>query len=308
VLVNPQSEVERNAQPCLLGKVALIAGAGRGIGEAIAYQFATEGATLIIASRTASGLERVAARVRQLGRTAYPIVADVADQVQVQHLVDRTFHECGRIDILINAAGTYGPIGVSWEVEPSEWKAAIEVNLYGTYLMCRAVIPHMIRSRSGKIINFSGGGATAPLPRFSAYGASKAAVVRLTETLAEELREFNIQVNAIAPGAVDTKLQDAVIQAGERAGGLAERMRQMRDSGVGATPIDVPARLAVFLASSSQITGRLISAPHDGWQHWSPERIAQLMAKPWLTLRRLDPFTIKPMTEDLGITTAAEEK
>ncbi len=159
----------------------------------------------------------------------------------------------------------------------------------------------MIRAGRGKIINFSGGGATSPLCRFSAYGVSKAAVVRLTETLAEEVKEFNIQVNAIAPGAVDTKLQDLVLAAGERAGDLLQRIRRLRETGEGGTPREVPAELALFLASddSRKLTGRLISAPNDKWESWTEERIEQVMSQPWFTLRRMDPFTLRPFLEEM---------
>ena len=159
----------------------------------------------------------------------------------------------------------------------------------------------MIQRRKGKIVNFSGGGATAPLPRFSAYAVSKSAVVRLTETLAEELKAFNIQVNAVAPGAVDTKLQDEVIAAGERAGDLYARIQKMRESGEGGVPPDLAASLVSFLASDAAdgLTGRLIAAPHDGWQAWDCERIQQIMAKPWFTLRRMDEHTIRVFIQDI---------
>jgi NAD(P)-dependent dehydrogenase (short-subunit alcohol dehydrogenase family) len=207
----------------------------------------------------------------------------------------------GPIDVLVNAAGIYGPIGLTWEVDADEWARAVEVNLMGTLHACRAVIPGMVARGSGRIINFSGGGATAPLPRFSAYAATKAAVVRLTETLAEELAEHGVAVNAIAPGAIDTSLQDAVLAAGDRAGELHDRMRRLRESGEGATPMAVPVALAVFLAgdAAAGLSGRLISAPHDGWAGWDAARIGELMARPWLTLRRLDPYTVRPLIEDL---------
>jgi NAD(P)-dependent dehydrogenase (short-subunit alcohol dehydrogenase family) len=160
----------------------------------------------------------------------------------------------------------------------------------------------MAAQRRGCIVNFSGGGATAPLARFSAYAASKAAVVRLSETLAEECREFNIRVNAIAPGAVDTSLQDAVLAAGERAGDLLERIARLRKSGEGGVPPELAAELTVFLASDASrgLTGKLIAAPHDGWQQWDGAKIDELNASAWLTLRRLDPFTIDPLISKRG--------
>jgi 3-oxoacyl-[acyl-carrier protein] reductase len=281
--------------------VALIVGAGRGIGEAIALRFAAEGARLILAARTAGELETVARKIRAASGTAVIATTDVTAPEQVTNLVQKSIETFGKIDILVNAAGTYGPIGRAWEVDAQEWANTFSVNLFGPFLVCQSVLPHMIRAGRGKIINFSGGGATSPLRRFSAYGVSKAAVVRFTETLAEELKEFNIQVNAIAPGAVDTKLQDSVLAAGEKAGDLLQRIRRLRETGEGGTPREVPAELAVFLASgdSGNLTGRLISAPNDKWESWTDERLAEIMSKPWFTLRRLDSFTLRPFLEEM---------
>jgi len=288
-------------QARLQDRVALIVGAGRGIGETIALRFAAEGARLILAARTARELETVAEKIRSAGGTAHFATADVTASEQVTNLVKKTIETFGQIDILVNAAGTYGPIGRAWEIDAQEWANTFSVNLFGPFLLCQTVLPHMIRAGRGKIINFSGGGATSPLCRFSAYGVSKAAVVRFTETLAQELKEFNIQVNAIAPGAVDTKLQDSVLAAGEKAGDLLQRIRRLRETGEGGTPREVPAALAAFLASddSGNLTGRLISAPNDKWESWTDERLTQIMSKAWFTLRRLDSFTLRPLLEEM---------
>jgi NAD(P)-dependent dehydrogenase (short-subunit alcohol dehydrogenase family) len=301
----PQQNQQASLKACrsarLQDRVAVIVGAGRGIGEAIAVRFAAEGAKLVLAARTAPELQAVTQLVHASGGTANFVVADVTAQPEVASLVQKSIELFGRIDILVNAAGTYGPIGRAWEVDAKEWANTFSANLFGPFLTCQSVLPHMIRAGRGKIINFSGGGATSPLCRFSAYGVSKAAVVRLTETLAEEVKEFNIQVNAIAPGAVDTKLQDSVLAAGERAGDLLPRIRRLRETGEGGTPREVPAELAVFLASeaSRNLTGRLISAPNDKWESWTDERIEQVMSRPWFTLRRMDPFTLSPLLEEL---------
>ena len=283
------------------GLAALVVGAGRGIGEEVALRFAREGARVVLASRTAGELDSVFQRIRAEDGAASVQVTDATSREQVDRLVQASLNAFGRIDVLVNAAGIYGPIGNLWDADPDEWFKTFSVNLFSAFLLCRAVAPHMIKARRGKIINFSGGGAASPIARFSAYGASKAAVVRLTETLAEEVREFNIQVNAIAPGAVDTKLQDEVLAAGDRAGEIYLRMKKMRESGEGATPRNLPAELAVFLASeeSRELTGKLISAPFDGWQSWDAQRIDEVSSKPWYTLRRLDLFTLKPLVEEV---------
>ena len=280
------------------GTVAVITGGGRGIGAAVALAFAGEGATVVLAARTASEITQVAAMV---GAAALAIPTDVSSAQDVSKLVQRVLDGYGRVDVLVNAAGILGPIGPLWEADPEGWKRAIEVNLYGTFLCCRAVLPHMVQRRQGKIINFSGGGAASPFLRFAAYGASKAAVVRLTETLAEEVKPFNVQVNAIAPGMVDTRLLDDILAAKERAGDQLERVRRLRHAGEGGVSRNLVAELALWLASdeSHGLTGKLIAAPYDGWRDWSADQIAALMDSPWLTLRRLDRATLRPLIDKI---------
>lgn len=274
----------------LSGRLAIVTGGGRGIGEAIALRFAAEGARLALAARTAAELERVANACRDIGAECSTHVVDVSIRAQVHELVSSV----GPVDVLVNCAGVYGPIGPLVDNDLDEWEQCLRINLLGTLYACHEVIPGMVERGRGSIINMSGGGATAPLPNFTLYAVSKAAVVRLTDTLAAELKGTGVRVNAIAPGAIDTKLQDQVLAAAERAGEVFHRMRSMRDSGKGATPVDVPARLAVLLASDASecLTGRLISAPHDPWETWDANRIQQIAASDWFTLRRLDPFTI----------------
>jgi 3-oxoacyl-[acyl-carrier protein] reductase len=274
----------------LSGRVAIVTGGGRGIGEAIALKFAEQGARLVLAARTSVELQRVAKACRDKGAECSTHIVDVSVRDQVRDLVSAV----GSVDVLVNCAGVYGPIGKFIDNDLDDWEHGLRVNLLGTLYACREVLPGMIKRGRGSIINMSGGGATAPLPNFSLYAVSKAAVVRLTDTLAAELKGTGVRVNAIAPGAIDTKLQDEVLAAGDRAGELFARMRSMRDTGKGATPVEVPARLAVFLASdeSDGLTGRLVSAPHDPWQTWDPSRIEHIAASSWFTLRRLDPFTV----------------
>jgi 3-oxoacyl-[acyl-carrier protein] reductase len=268
----------------------MVTGGGSGIGEAIALRFAAEGARLALAARTAKELDRVAEACRAAGAECSTHVVDVAIRKQVHDVVESV----GPVDILVNCAGVYGPIGPFIENDLDEWEQALRINLLGTLYACSEVIPGMVERGRGSIINMSGGGATAPLPNFSLYAASKAAVVRLTDTLASELKGTGVRLNAIAPGAIDTRLQDQVLAAGERGGEIYKRMRSMRDSGRGATPVEMPARLAVFLASDASecLTGRLISAPHDPWESWDAKQIEHIAASDWYTLRRLDPFTI----------------
>jgi len=251
-------------------------------------------------ARTAAELEQTAAELRAQGRRALAVEADVSDPAAVERALERTLAALGGIHILVNNAAVLGPVGPLADNDPKAWIQTVQVNLVGPYLCSRAVLPEMMRQRWGRIINLSGGGATGPRRYFSAYAASKAALVRLTETLAEEVRGYNIQVNAIAPGAVHTRMLEEILQAGARAGqaALEEARRQIARR---AQP-DRAAELAVFLASeeSRGLTGKLISAPHDDWERWDAERIGQLMSAPWLALRRLDAYTIGSLTEATG--------
>jgi len=287
-------------QGILEQRVAIVTGAGRGIGRAIALAFAGEGANVIVVSRTLSEIEGTAAQVRALGGQALAIQADVASQADVSRIVEQAVQTFDTVDILVNNAGVQRPIGPLVENDTDSWIRTVMINLIGTFLCCQAVLPVMIRQRRGKIINLSGGGATRPRPNFSAYAASKAAVVRLTETLAEEVKPYNIQVNAIAPGAAATQMQDEIIAAGDAAGeqALAEAQRVLE---IGGTPLDRPAALAVFLASddSDELTGKLIAAPYDDWQSWDADRIAEVMSEAWFTLRRMDPYTLRPLVDRL---------
>lgn len=278
----------------LSGKVALVTGGSRGIGNAVAAGLAHEGAQIMIAARNSAEALEACDHLRGLGADAIGMATDVADAAQVERLIGETIAHYGAIDVLVNAAGVQGPIGPLWETDPNQWRTAIEINLFGTMLCCRSVVPHMIAAGGGKIINFSGGGATAPRANFSAYAASKAAVVRMTETLAEETRPFNIGVNAIAPGIVNTRMLDAIVQADSLAVGERERIEALRKDPGGFVAVEVPVGLAVFLASqeSDGLSGKLISAPYDDWQTWDQQRMRELSGQPWLTLRRIDEHTL----------------
>lgn len=289
----------------LSGKVALVTGGSCGIGKAVAAGLAGEGMRIMIAARNAHELEQARDQMCSAGAEVSGSATDVADATQVERLVDETIARFGRIDVLVNAAGVQGPIGPLWKADPVQWRRALDINLYGTMLCCRFVVPHMITAGGGKIINFSGGGATGPRSNFSAYAASKAAVVRMTETLAEETRPFNIDVNVIAPGLVNTRMLDAISQAGAAAAGEHDRIEALRKDPRGFVSVEVPVGLVVFLASqeSNGLSGKLISAPYDDWETWDQNRIRELSAQPWLTLRRIDRHTLSSITADAAKTT-----
>jgi NAD(P)-dependent dehydrogenase (short-subunit alcohol dehydrogenase family) len=276
----------------------LLTGASRGIGAALAKTLAHAGAGVAILARDEAKLKEVASQIMNRGGRAIPLVADVARPEEVTAAVSEANKRLGGIDILVNAAAIQLPIGPFTENDLVAWEHALQVNLMGPVRIIHAVLPIMKGQLGGKIINFSGGGAAGPRPNFSAYSASKAALVRLTETLALELEPFNIQINAVAPGAVNTQMLDEVLVAGEKAG--AEYKQALARLESGGTPVDLVCELVLFLSSpaSGCLTGKLISAPHDPWREWSG-RAVEINASPMYTIRRLDPFTIKPLIKDL---------
>jgi len=271
----------------LKDKVAIIAGGSRGIGKAIAKAFIEEGARVAIAARSKDVMESTIMELKPQGEII-GIPADISKREDVQNLVERTFKHYGTLDILVNVAGVQAPIGTLMEVDIQEWIDNIHINLIGTVLCCKEALPYMIAKRRGKIINFSGGGATSPRPNFSAYASSKAAIVRFTETLAMEVRNWGIDVNAIAPGAVNTRMLEEIIKAGDKSGGkeLLDALERKQNGG---TPPELAAELAVFLASedSNGLTGRLISAVWDDWKNFD-KNINDIINSSLYTLRRID--------------------
>ncbi len=276
----------------LEGRSAVITGANQGLGLEIARAFLREGANVLICAREETRLENARSQLTvsaQPGQKVIAELANVAREDDVRRMVDRAVSEFGSVQILVNNAGIYGPKGDIDEIDWSEWVRTIETNLFGSVLMCRHLIPHMRRSGYGKIVQISGGGATNPLPRISAYAASKAAVIRYAETLAEEMREHRIDVNSVAPGALNTRLLDEVIDSGPEKVGRAFHERALKQKAEGGAPLDRGADLCVFLASAASdgITGKLLSAIWDPWEELT-EHVLDLAGDVY-TLRRIVP-------------------
>jgi NAD(P)-dependent dehydrogenase (short-subunit alcohol dehydrogenase family) len=277
----------------LLNRHAVVTGASQGFGLAVAKAFAHEGASVLICARSAERLEHAAREIQGVARggaRVSQIRGDVARSEDVAALVERARSEWPGIDILVCNAGVYGPKGPVESVPWEEWSEAIRINLMGVVLPCRAVVPEFKRRNQGKIILLSGGGATKPLPFLSAYAASKAAVVRFGETLAEEVRESGIAVNAVAPGMLNTRLLDEVLEAGPEKVGTAFYQAALKQKAAGGTPLERGAALCVYLASeeSAGITGKLLAAVWDPWETLS-ERLSDIRESDIYTLRRIVP-------------------
>ncbi len=261
----------------LEGRAALITGANQGLGLEIARAYLRAGASVMLCARDAQLLEQAREELERgiaPGQQVRSREADVSKPDQVEALVEETLATFPQIHVLVNNAGVYGPMGPIETVDWAAWMRAIEINVYGSVLTCRALLPHFRSRGYGKIVQLSGGGATNPLPRISAYAASKAAIVRFAETLAEEVKDANIDVNAIAPGALNTRLLDEVLGAGPGSVGQAFYDRALKQRDQGGAPLERGAALAVFLgsAASDGITGKLISALWDPWESFDLHR------------------------------------
>ena len=277
----------------LAGRNALITGASQGMGRAIAEHFLAAGANVLICARDQALLASTGTELTKQAGASQRVLTkacDVSSESEVKELVEFTLAELGSVEILVNNAGVYGPMGPTESVSLAEWKRALDINLYGMLIPSRMLIPHFKKNGGGKIIVLSGGGATNPLPNVSAYAASKAAVVRLMETLAEELKPFHIDVNAIAPGALATRLIDEVLAAGPEKVGKAFYDKNKKFKTEGGTPLHLGAGLAVYLASSESdgITGKLISAQWDPWANLAAHR-DELAQSDIYCLRRIVP-------------------
>ncbi len=277
----------------LAGKRVLITGASRGLGREIAHAMWCAGATLLLAARSAEALRELATELAagaRGGQQVATVAVDLASPADVARLVEHARRTWDRLDVLVNNAAIVGPIGRAWENDWQAWQTALQVNLLAPVELCRALVPWMIKRGGGRIVNLSGGGATSPRPSFSAYATSKAALVRFSEVLAEEVQDANIQVNCIAPGAMNTAMNQAVLAAGpDKVGAVEyERARTLADKN-GPLPAQA-ADLAVFLASpaSDRITGKLISAVWDPWRNLG-EHAHELQRSDIYTLRRIVP-------------------
>ncbi len=275
----------------LTGKRAGITGASQGLGRAIAEAFLREGASILICARGSEELERARHSLDQTapGRV-HAVTCNVAVEAEVDELAREAEMRLGGVDILVANAGVYGPKGAIEDVKWEKWVEAIQINLIGAVYCCRVLIPLLKRAQRGKIVILSGGGATKPLPFLSAYAASKAGIVRFGETLAEEVKPFGIDVNLIAPGALNTRLLDEVLEAGPERVGDTFYEAALKQREAGGTPLEYGANLCVHLASSAGdgVSGRLISAQWDPWPRLE-ELKDELMASDIYTLRRIVP-------------------
>ncbi|NQU04127.1 MAG: SDR family oxidoreductase [Syntrophaceae bacterium] len=241
----------------LQDKVAIVTGGGRGLGRSIALAFGKEGARVVLAARTEKEIEHVAEELRALKRDVIAVKTDVTVEEDVANLVEKTLQECGAIDILINNAGERGHIGPVCELSVEQWDYIIRANLTSAFICSKSVLPVMMENRYGKIINIAT--TTTPRPNLTPYMVAKAGLIHFTKQLAREMKDFNIQVNAIHPGVMDTRMQKEIRKAGANVIGT-DMFERMKEEGILKSP-DEPAQLVLFLASrvADGITGRFLS-------------------------------------------------
>jgi NAD(P)-dependent dehydrogenase (short-subunit alcohol dehydrogenase family) len=275
----------------LAGRTVLITGGSMGIGLACAEAALAAGARVAIAARGERQLDAAQARLAAQGSAGRVMArrCDIAVDRDVAELMDAVVARFGRLDGVVHAAAVIGPIGSVLEIEPDAWLETVRSNLYGAFLVLRHAAAHMRRTGGGRIVLLSGGGATAAFPNYSPYACSKAGVVRLVETAAVELAAHDIAVNALAPGFVATRMHEATLAAGVRAG-AAYLERTRADLAAGGVPASLAGDAAVFLLSarSAGISGRLFAAPWDDAAEWS-RRAAEIAGSDLFTLRRIVP-------------------
>ena len=272
----------------LENKNAIVTGGGRGVGRAITERLIKDGARVLICSPNTEELKKQSKEIDPSGKSLSFTEVDVSNYKDCKKLFTFAKKIFKTLDILVNNAGIYGPIGPLEKNSPRDWLKALEVNLMGTVYCTQLVLEQMKNQKHGKIINLAGAGVGGkkPLSRFSAYYTSKAAVTAFTEVIASEVIDYNIQVNCISPGAINTYFTDYLIEQGpEKAGPMYEQALKQKESG--GDPPELGANLVSFLASaqSDNVTGKTLSAKWD-----KIEELKKLSPKDSnkYTLRRID--------------------
>jgi NAD(P)-dependent dehydrogenase (short-subunit alcohol dehydrogenase family) len=248
-------------------QVAVITGAGRGLGRAFAQALAKAGATVVAVARSEDELREVAHAIEKAGGRALTFTADVTDRQAVEQTVAQVEQQLGHIDLLVNSAGVLRAFGLLAEVDPDEWWREIEINVRGTFLCTRAVLPGMVARGRGRIINMASVAGLQALPSGSAYCLSKAAVIRFTENLAIDHGDQGVCAFAVHPGNVRTTMLDYVAESDEvkqRAPIIQGWVQQMYQEGSD-TPVERSVELMLALASgkADALSGRYIDVDDD---------------------------------------------
>jgi NAD(P)-dependent dehydrogenase (short-subunit alcohol dehydrogenase family) len=264
-------------------QTVLITGAGRGIGKRLAIGFAAAGARVALMGRTQTELDLANLEIQHSGGSAQRLCADVREAEQVRAALERLRKNLGFPNLVITAAGVQGPVGQLAFTDPSCFREVTEVFLLGLMNVARAVLPDMMERRAGKIIALIGRGANASRPTLAPYAAAQAGIVRLVESLADEVRDHNIQVNCLDPGLTYTHMTEQILASGTSAH-PREREEGLQALRSGGTPAEKQLQLAMFLASerSNHISGKLLHA-NDDWKRLERTQVHREL----FTLRRV---------------------
>lgn len=272
----------------MTAKYAVITGASRGLGRHLAHRYWEAGFNLGLIGRNAEAIRQAVSDLPAAGQVCDVFDANLGDPDSTRTLIADISTRRPQINVVLNNAAVQGPIGPLEQNDLQEWERAVRVNLLGPVALCKGLIPRMAGARDASIINLSGGGATGPRANFSAYASAKAALVRFSETLAEEVKGQGITVNCIAPGAMKTAMLGEVLKSGAGSAGDREFATAVKVFEDGGASIDRVADLALFLSSTAArgITGKLISAVWDRWEAW-PDHLPELAGSDLYTLRRI---------------------
>lgn len=284
---------DNSANVSLEGKRAFISGGTRGLGLAIAKSFLKSGADIAFCGRNTVDVKEVERELKSSHRSLdtqkiVGFTADVSDVFQVKSIKLSLKENFGDVDILVCNAGVLGPINPFLDNNLDEWISAFNINLLGSIFLVHEFLPDMLAKGKGKVIQLSGGGAASPLPGLSSYAASKAAIVRFIETLAEEYRDCGIEINAVAPGILKTRMLKEMLEAGPDSLGIKLFNKSLARDSDQTDSSETACALINFLGSdlSDGITGKLISAEWDKWSEW-PQHIQELRDSDLYTLRRI---------------------
>jgi NAD(P)-dependent dehydrogenase (short-subunit alcohol dehydrogenase family) len=268
--------IERAA---LAGKSIVVTGGSMGIGEVVARTCLQSGANVTICARGAEALAKSieSFQAAGFGKSIASISIDVSKPEDVARAFDASIARFGKVDGVVHAAAVLEPIGSILEVDPQAWLRTVEIDLYGSFLVTREACARM-RASGGRIVLFAGGGASAPYANFTAYACSKVAVVRFAETVAQEMQPFGIEINALAPGLVATRMIEQTRSAG------------LDSPSAPFVSPEIAARAAAFLLSAAAggITGKFVAPNYDDYARW-PEHLEELRSTDAFTLRRILP-------------------
>lgn len=284
---------DNSTEITLKGKRAFISGGTRGLGLAIAKSFLTAGADVAFCGRNSHEVAEVESGLKSSHsptgqQKICGLTADVGDITQVKTLKTEIKKKLGDIDILVCNAGVLGPMNQFLDNDLDEWISAFNVNLLGSVFLVHEFLPQMLAKGKGKIIQLSGGGAATPLPGLSSYAASKSGAIRFIETLAEEYKDAGVDINAVAPGMLKTRMLNEMLEAGPDSVGLKLYNKSVAKAADEVDSTEKACNLINFLASgqSDGITGKLISAEWDKWSEW-PKHVRELRDSDLYTLRRI---------------------